>query len=241
MTTGLGLRELRLRHAVHDLALFLARRIADLHHEHEAVDLRLGQRVGALLLDRVLRRHDDERLGQRVGLVADGDLPLLHRLEERALHLGGRAVDLVGEDEVGEDGPELGGELALLLVVDHRPDEVGRQEVGRELDARELGVDGVAQRAHGERLGEAGDALEQDVAPRSSRPDEDPLDHVLLAHDDLADLVRETVDEGAFLGDELVEGANVVHGVLSLARLVTRRRAGARGRLSELAARPNIP
>ena len=87
-------------------------RVADLDHEHEAVDLRLGERVGPLLLDGVLRRHDDERLGERVGLVADGDLPLLHRLEQRALHLGRRAVDLVGEHEVGEDGAELGGELA---------------------------------------------------------------------------------------------------------------------------------
>ena len=116
----------RAGHAVHDLPLLGAGRVADLDHEHEAVDLRLGQRVGALLLDRVLRRHDDERLGQRIGRVADGDLPLLHRLEQRALHLGGRAVDLVGEHEVREDRAELRGELALLLVVDDGADEVGR-------------------------------------------------------------------------------------------------------------------
>jgi len=44
-----------------------------------------------------------------VGLVADRHLPLLHRLEEGALHLGGGAVDLVGEDDLREDRP-LGGE-----------------------------------------------------------------------------------------------------------------------------------
>ena len=35
---------------------------------------------------------------------ADGDPPLLHGLEERGLRLGRRAVDLVGEDQVVEDG-----------------------------------------------------------------------------------------------------------------------------------------
>ena len=34
----------------------------------------------------------------------------------------------------------------------------------------------------------------------------------VLADDDLADLVHEAVDEGALLGDELVQGADVVHG-----------------------------
>ena len=37
------------------------RRVVDEHLEHEAVDLRLGQRVRALGLDRVLRREHEER------------------------------------------------------------------------------------------------------------------------------------------------------------------------------------
>ena len=41
------------------------------------------------------------------GLVADRDLVLLHDLEERGLDLGRRPVDLVGEQEVGEDGAGL--------------------------------------------------------------------------------------------------------------------------------------
>ena len=66
--------------------------------EQEAVELRLGQRERALELDRVLRREHEERLGQRVRLAVDGDLPLLHRLEQRRLRLRRRAVDLVGEE-----------------------------------------------------------------------------------------------------------------------------------------------
>ena len=38
-----------------------------------------------------------------MGLAADRDLPLLHGFEQRRLHLGGRAVDLVGKHEIGED------------------------------------------------------------------------------------------------------------------------------------------
>src|SRR5262245_30853247 len=51
----------RARHAVDDLDLVVARRIADLDLEHEAIELRLGQRIRALLLDRVLGREHEER------------------------------------------------------------------------------------------------------------------------------------------------------------------------------------
>ena len=48
-------------HATHDVEFLGVARI--LHHdvEQKAVELRFGQRVGALLLDRVLRRQDKER------------------------------------------------------------------------------------------------------------------------------------------------------------------------------------
>ena len=117
------------------------RGVADEHLEHEPVELRLRQRVGALGLDRVLRGHDEERVGRGVGLAADGDLPLLHDLQQRALHLRGRAVDLVGEQQVGEDRAERDLELALALVVDAGADDVGGHEVGGELDALELAAD----------------------------------------------------------------------------------------------------
>ena len=45
--------------------------VAERQAHHEAVDLRLGQRVGALELDRVLRREHDERPGQLVRVDVD--------------------------------------------------------------------------------------------------------------------------------------------------------------------------
>src|SRR5207253_3543920 len=44
--------------------------------------------------------------------------------------------------------------------------------------------------------------------------DEDPLDHVRLADDDLADLVRDLFDERALARDQLVQRTDVVHGLL---------------------------
>jgi len=77
----------------------------------------------------------------------------------RALHLGRRAVDLVGEQQIAENGTERGAEVAALLVVDARADEVRRHEVGRELDAAERAAHRRGERFHRQRLGEARHAL----------------------------------------------------------------------------------
>ena len=101
-------------------------RVAHRHPRHEAVALRLGQGVGALHLDRVLGRDHHERRLEVVRRVVDGDLPLLHALQQRGLGLGRGAVDLVADHDVGEDAarPEL--ELAGLLVEDRDAGDVGR-------------------------------------------------------------------------------------------------------------------
>jgi hypothetical protein len=80
------------RHPPENLLLLLTRRVADVQLEHEAVHLRFRQRIGAFLLDRVLRGEDEERLLQLVGRSADGDLLLLHRFEQCGLYLRRRAL-----------------------------------------------------------------------------------------------------------------------------------------------------
>ena len=86
-----------------DLLLFFVRWVADPDIEHEAVELGFGQGVGAFLLDGILGGDDEERVREVQGLLADGDLTLLHGLEQRGLGLGRGPVDLVGEDDVRED------------------------------------------------------------------------------------------------------------------------------------------
>ena len=63
----LARRQARPQRAGDDLRLLGRDRVADHDLEHEPVDLGLGQRVGALGLDRVLGGQDDERLGDLVG------------------------------------------------------------------------------------------------------------------------------------------------------------------------------
>jgi hypothetical protein len=161
--------------------------------QEEAVQLRLRQRVGALVLDRVLRGDDDERLGQRSGLALDGDLALLHRLEQRRLRLRGRAVDLVSQQQVGEHRPLAEAELAGRagssgLREDQLAEDVGGHQVRRELHAREVQRQRARQGLGEQRLGDAGDALQQDV-PTDEEGGDEPREGALLPDDDLADLL----------------------------------------------------
>ena len=118
----------------------------DLHEE--AVELGLGQGVGALHLDRVLRGDDGEGGSQRARLPVDGDLALGHGLEQRALGPRGGSVDLVSEQHLGEHGPglELEGARAVLPELqDPRAHHVARHEVRRALDAREVEAQPLAR------------------------------------------------------------------------------------------------
>ena len=79
--------------------------VVDQDFEQKAVELRFGQRIRALELDRILRGDDQKHGRQRHALALDRHLVLLHRFEQRGLGLGGGAIDLVGDDDVGEDRP----------------------------------------------------------------------------------------------------------------------------------------
>ena len=87
----------------HDLLERL--RVAEPDPEHEPVELGLRQGERALVLDRVLGRDDEERVGHRVGRAVDRRLALLHALEQARLGLRRRPVDLVGEDDLAMIGP----------------------------------------------------------------------------------------------------------------------------------------
>ena len=114
-----------------------------------------------LVLDRVLRGEHEERPGQRSRDPFDRHLALLHRLQQRRLRLRWGAVDLVGEEEVGEDRarPEL--EVGDPLVEDRGAGDVGRHQVGGELDALERQRQDARDGADQEGLGQTWDADEK--------------------------------------------------------------------------------
>ena len=174
-----------------DHHLFFLGGIINLNQEHEAVELCLGQWVGALLLDRVLRGQHEERRLQPGGLAHHRHLLLLHRLEHGGLRLGRGTVDLVGEHDVGEH--RTGHEVKLAAAVapllqDVGASDVHRHQIGRELDAAELERHRLGQPAHQERLGEAGHAHQERMAA-GEEADRQPFDRLPLANDDLSEFL----------------------------------------------------
>ncbi len=205
---GGGRRDGRERHVVraHGRALQVPQHrlvvgVPDGRAQQEPVELRLGQRVGAGLLDRVLGRDDHERVADVVGRAVDRDTALLHHLEERGLGLRARAVDLVGQHDAREHRPAVELELARALVVDADARDVAGQHVGRELHPAVGAVDGLRHGARERGLAGAGHVLEQEVAARDHGREGEAHD-VGLAEQHLLHVAhepRELVLEGAGL------------------------------------------
>ena len=118
------------------------------------------------MLHRILRRDHHERLRQRPGAPVDGDLQLVHGFEQRRLRFGSRAIDFVGQQEIGEDGPLLEFELLGVGVVDGDADHVAGQHVGGELEAMEIRAHAARQRLRQRGLADAGNVFDQQVAAR---------------------------------------------------------------------------
>ncbi len=137
---------------------------ADFHVQQEAIQLRLGQRVGAFLLDGVLRRHHQEQRRQIVSAAAHADLALCHGLEQCRLHLGRRTVDLVGQHQVVEDRPLLENEAAGFRTIDLGAGDVGGEQVGGELDAMKLRFQSFGELLDRPRLGQPRRPFDKHVA-----------------------------------------------------------------------------
>ncbi len=178
----LGVRRVH-PHPADDLRLFQRGRETDQHLHEETVPLRLGQRVDAFALDGVLGGEHQERVGHRISDAADGNVAFGHGLQQGGLHLGRRPVDLVGQDQVGEDRPELDVEPLGGRSVHPGADQVGGDQIRGELQADEAAAHHPGQGLGGQRLGQARGPFQQAVAP-GQQAHHQPLDHAVLADDD---------------------------------------------------------
>jgi len=179
------------------LAFLLGGRVPEREFLHKAVNLRKRQLVGPVRLDGVLGGDDDERVRKGSGVAVDRHLAFLHGLEQCRLGLRRRAVDLVAENDIGEDGASLELELPGLLVKDVDPSDVRGEEVRRELDAAETTVNRAGYRSREHRLANAGDVVEEDVAAGQDGCD-DVFNRLVVADDDAGDVVGDFVGQ---LGD----------------------------------------
>lgn len=192
--------------------------VGDAGLQHKTVDLCLGQRIGTLLFQRVLRGQYEERLRQFIRFVADGYLSLLHRLEQRTLHLGRGTVDLIGQDKVGKDRAFTYGKLLPFLRIDHGTEQVGRQQIGGKLDSAEFGIHRLSQRGNGQGFGQTRHTLEQDMSV-CEQADKQCIDQMFLTDNHFAHLHIQRIDEDAFAFDtfvELFDVDNLTHYLLSI-------------------------
>ena len=179
--------------------LLVAVGIADRDPQQEAVELRLGQRVRALVLDRVLRREHEERPLER-GASRPSIVTCRSCIasSSAACVFGGARLISSARRRFAKIGPGRELEVGRALVVDRRAGDVGRHQVGRELDAREAHRRDLRERARDQRLGEAGEVLDQHVAV-GEQAEQHELERVALADDRLLDLVEDPVGERAHL------------------------------------------
>src|SRR5579863_3872644 len=137
------------------------------------------------MLHRILRRNDQERLRQFVGMRVDRDLAFVHGLKQRGLRLRRGAVDFVGQQDVGENRSTLEFERLFRRGVDRDAQNVGRQQVTGKLHALKSAVDGAGEGLSERGLADSGNALNEQVSAREDA-DQSEADNVVFAANDAA-------------------------------------------------------
>ena len=80
-----------------------------------------------------------------MALAVHGDGAFLHRFQQRSLRLRGRPIDLIRQDQVRED--RAGSKREFVGSREQRDaGDVGRHQVGSELDPPELHVERECER-----------------------------------------------------------------------------------------------
>lgn len=94
----------------------------------------VGEQLGSGGAHRVLRGDDGKGLGDPVGLSVHSDLAFFHSFQKGRLGPGGGAVQLVGQEQIAQNGAGLIGHGAGLFVVDGVAGDIGGQHIRRKLD-----------------------------------------------------------------------------------------------------------
>ena len=130
-----------------------------------------------------------------MGLACHGDLAFLHRLEKGCLDFRRRTVDLVGQDNVGEDRARLEDEpfCGILAEIHFRARDIGWQQVGCELDAAEFRFEIAGETLDRARLGQPGESLDKHVAV-TEQGQQEALDHCVLADNRASHTLPEVID-----------------------------------------------
>ena len=179
-----------LPHLLHGVALQLAPEqvqlvpglgIAQAQAQGEAVQLGVGQQLGAGGPRRVLGGDDQKGGGHRAGHAVHRHPALLHGLQQGGLGAAGGPVELIGQKQVAQQRAWLVLHLPGGLVVEGKAGEVGGHHIGGELDAVIFQPQGLRKGDGHGGLAHTGDVLQQDMAPGQDGYED--LDHdLILAH-----------------------------------------------------------
>ena len=120
-------------------------------------------------LHRVFRRKHKEEFGQLVSLALQTHLAFFHRFQERTLRAGRRTVNLVGQQHLREHGTLADFKISGIRPVHGAPRNVGRQQVGRKLDAGKVRPYGHGERLRKRRLARTGNILDKHVTVGKER------------------------------------------------------------------------
>src|SRR6202171_323494 len=105
-------------------------------------------------------------------------------------------------------------DCTLAGVVKARADEVGRNEVGGELDSAGGAADHLGKGLDRDGLGKTGHPFEQDVAA-GQQCDQQTLEQPVLADDQALDLEQDLLDGRRNSGGELARGVGRAYGFLA--------------------------
>ena len=170
-----------------DLGLMLSGRIRDQNLHEKTIKLRLGQRIRSFELHRVLRGEHGEKAGKRMARSINRDLPLFHRFQQRRLGAGRGAVNLIDQQQIGEDRAAMQGKASRRHIEYVGAEYVGGHQIGGALHPLKLQLQQARHGFDGKRLRQPGHTFHQAVA--GAEDDQQELvDDRLLPHDDLAQL-----------------------------------------------------
>src|SRR6266851_3880352 len=176
---------------------FLFRFVGGIAHfdaHQETVELRFRQRIGAVMLDRILRGDDEKGLWKRERFAVHGDLRFVHGFEKSGLRARRGAVDFVSENDVGENRAGTKFKFARLGIVDADAENVAGEQVRGELDALKAAMKGFCESLRESGLADAGYVFDEEVAARK-KGDERELNGFFLAVDGARDGALELRDD----------------------------------------------
>ena len=119
----------------HDDKFIRRFRVGDKKLKQEAVEFGFGKGIGTLLFNRILGCKHEERFGEGIARFADGNLTFRHRFEQCGLNLCRSTVYFVSQHYVRKKRPLSYRKAMRGRIKDERSGEIGRQQVGCELDA----------------------------------------------------------------------------------------------------------